>query len=158
MQSFSKIIRPPLFIPQPSIHKVEKGQKYPELSPFPSPSISPSLCPSLPLSLSRSTFLPQSLASSITPSLASSSPSQSTSLRSWKSACYLWGFTVVSKKVPATYGDFIIFFKKKTNFENWSWIFFHLKKFLKFFGEIQWMTFLQTNYERSFKTFEEYFF
>ena len=47
--------------------------------------------------------------------------SRGTSLHSW-----------FQKKVPATYGDFIFFFKKKPNFENSSWIFFHLKTFLNF--------------------------
>ena len=49
---------------------------------------------------------------------------------------------VVSKKVPAIYGDFDFFCQKISDFENWSWIFFHLKKFLKFFGKLYWMTFL----------------
>ena len=31
----------------------------------------------------------------------------------------------------------LFFFPKTPDFENSSWIFFHLKKFLKFFGEIR---------------------
>ena len=42
---------------------------------------------------------------------------------------------VVSKKVPATYGDFDFFFQKISDFENWSWIFFHLKSFLFFLAK-----------------------
>ena len=127
MQSFSKIIRPPLFIPQPSIHKVEKGQKYPELSPFPSPSISPSLCPSLPLSLSL--YLPPSIPRFLHHSLSSLFLSFSEHFASLvkkcllpmgiycsikKSACYIWGF--------------YYFFQKKNKFWKLKLDFFPLKK------------------------------
>ena len=55
-------------------------------------------------------------------------------------------------------GISIFFFENTSDFETWSWIFVHLKKFLKFFAEISWITSLQTNYERSFKRFAEHFF
>ena len=63
----------------------------------------------------------------------------------------------VSKKAPATHADFD-FFQKNSDFENSSWIFFYLKKFLNFFAEIQRIIFKKTNYDRSFKEFAEDFF
>merc|ERR1711951_293084 len=49
-----------------------------------------------------------------------------TSLRSWvQKKCLLHGVIL------------IFFFQKIPDFENSSWIFFHLKKFLKFFDEIR---------------------
>merc|ERR1712198_452545 len=61
-----------------------------------------------------------------------------------KSACYLLGFCFFFQKIP--------------DFENSSWIFFHLKKVLKFFGKIRRNIYIQTNYDRSFNKFGEHFF
>ena len=55
-------------------------------------------------------------------------------------------------------GISIIFFENTPDFEIWSLIFFHLKKFLNFFAEISWMSFLETNYDRSFKKLTKHFF
>ena len=49
-----------------------------------------------------------------------------TSPRSW-----------VQKKCLLPGGILIFFFQKIPDFENSSWIFFHLEKFLKFFDEIR---------------------
>ena len=69
-----------------------------------------------------------------------------TSLRSWfQKNCLL----------P---GGISIFFSKIYDFENSSWIFFHLKNFLKFFGQIRRIIATETNYDRSFKKFAELFF
>ena len=76
----------------PSVNKVEKGPKYPELSPSfsPSPSPSPSFSPSLPLSVSLSLSLP--------PSLPRSHPLSPLPLP-LKALC------LAREKVPATYGN-----------------------------------------------------
>ena len=45
-----------------------------------------------------------------------------------------------------------------SSFIRWRWIFFQLKKFLKFFLDIRWIIFFWTNYDRSFNKFAEHFF
>ena len=55
-------------------------------------------------------------------------------------------------------GIFIFFFPKYRVFWNLKLDFFPTEKFLKFFLEIQWITSLSTNSDRSFKNFAEYFF
>ena len=55
----------------------------------------------------------------------------------WEGGIFTGTSLVVSKNVPANFEGFDFFTPKNPDFENSSWIFFHLEKFLKFFDKIR---------------------